>query len=557
MDLNDEIYKSIKDLELIDQSKLDEAADLAKKHNQPLSKVLLEQDLIDDENLGKVTADILKLPFISFKRATISIDALKTIPEPIARKNRVLPFVINDKQIKIAVSNKDNLELVNNIAKKISLELVTYFATDREIENGLTLYDQDLQKTFDEILTKISGSEAEKKQTDAPIISLVDLLIERASRAKASDIHVEPAKSNSKVRFRIDGVLADVVTISKPIHEQIVSRIKVLARLRTDEHFSAQDGKLKANLSDEDLDVRVSIVPTTEGEGVVMRLLSSKSRQFGLSDLGMSEKDLQKVTNGYNKPYGMVLSTGPTGSGKTTTMYSILKIINTRARNIDTIEDPVEYEILGVNHIQVNPKTNLTFAEGLRSILRQDPDIIFVGEIRDRETAGIAVNAAMTGHLVLSTLHTNDAATSLPRLIDMDIEPFVVSSSINVIVAQRLVRKICEHCKVSQVISKGDLSSHLLASSVTKLVLSGEEVRVYKGKGCDVCQHTGYIGRLGIFEVLEISDPLKELINRKADANEIKNQAIKEGMTSMLDDGLNKVKQGLTSLEEVLRSVKE
>jgi type II secretory ATPase GspE/PulE/Tfp pilus assembly ATPase PilB-like protein len=306
------------------------------------------------------------------------------------------------------------------------------------------------------------------------------------------------------------------------------------------------------------LDVRVSIVPITNGEKIVLRLLSEKSRSFGLSDLGLGEQDLTKVETAFKKPYGMLLSTGPTGCGKTTTMYAVLKLLNKRDVNIMTIEDPVEYEIGGVNQIQVNTKTNLTFAKGLRSIVRQDPNIILVGEVRDAETAGIAVNSAMTGHLVLSTLHTNDAATAIPRLLDMGVEPFLVASSVNVIIAQRLVRTICMKCRVSEEVSKKAIATLLqVPEDMISSVYKEDSCRTYKGKGCPVCHDTGYVGRVGLFEVMEITDPIREAITGKKDAAVIKDIAVKEGMSTMMMEGIKKVKEGVTTLEEVIRVVRE
>ena len=313
---------------------------------------------------------------------------------------------------------------------------------------------------------------------------------------------------------------------------------------------------MRLSLEEENLDIRVSIIPITEGEKAVLRLLSSRSREYTLADLGMSEKDLQKVTAAYNKSYGMILSTGPTGSGKTTSIYAILKILNTREGNITTIEDPVEYRIKGANQVQVNPKTNLTFANGLRSILRQDPNIIFVGEIRDSETAGIAVNAALTGHLVLSTLHTNDAATAIPRLTDMKVEPFLVASTVNIIIAQRLVRKICDMCKTTQTTTQQELTKHLPADIVKKHFGDQNELTLYKGKGCKICHNTGYTGRVGVFEVLEVGKEIRRLITERNDSDIINKAAIEEGMTSMLDDGLDKVQKGVTTVEEVIRVTK-
>jgi type II secretory ATPase GspE/PulE/Tfp pilus assembly ATPase PilB-like protein len=385
---------------------------------------------------------------------------------------------------------------------------------------------------------------------------IVDLLINYAAEDKASDVHIEPQEKNSLVRFRIDGILHDVLLLPKNLHDQVITRIKILSRLRTDEHFTPQDGKMRISLEEEDIDIRVSILPVTEGEKAVLRLLSSKFRKFSLVDLGMNEKDLKKVKDAYSRSYGMILSTGPTGSGKTTSIYAILKLLNTREKNITTIEDPAEYRIKGVNQINVNVKTNLTFANGLRSILRQDPNIIFVGEIRDSETAGIAVNASLTGHLVLSTLHTNDAATALPRLIDMNVEPFLVASTVNVIIAQRLVRKICEICKNTRNITPEELLKNLPPEIINKYIEKKTTITIYQGAGCKICHMTGYSGRIGVFEVLEITKAIRDLITKRQDADVILQKAIQEGMTTMLDDGLEKVFQGLTTIEEVLRVTK-
>ena len=439
--------------------------------------------------------------------------------------------------------------ILEMITRKTNQKAFAYYATDRDIFNKLWIYRRDLQQTFDALL----------KNRTIPVAKIVELIINYAYQDRTSDIHIEPQEEDTIIRFRIDGILHDVLVLPKKLHDQIVTRIKVLASLRTDEHMAPQDGKMRVSLEEEELDIRVSILPIVYGEKIVTRLLASRFRQFSLVDLGMNEGDLEKVTNGFKKSFGMVLSTGPTGSGKTTSIYSILKIINSREKNITTIEDPVEYRMKGVNQIQTNVKANLTFAEGLRSILRQDPNVIFVGEIRDSETADIAVNAALTGHLVLSTLHTNDAATTLPRLSDMGVEPFLVASTVNVIVAQRLLRKICEMCKSSYDLSMKELLSNLPQEIVTKH-FGGEVkevVRVYKGAGCGVCHNTGYTGRVGVFEVLVVSNNIRKLITQKADADLIQKQAVKDdGMATMLDDGLKKVIQGVTTIEEVLRVTK-
>jgi len=329
-----------------------------------------------------------------------------------------------------------------------------------------------------------------------------------------------------------------------------------LAELRTDEHLAAQDGKMRSKQEEENLDIRVSILPIADGEKAVLRLLSSRSRQYTLKDLGMSDADLDKLTRAFSKSYGAIMCTGPTGSGKTTTIYAILKIINTRDKNITTIEDPVEYRIQGANQIQVNTKSNLTFASGLRSILRQDPNVIFVGEIRDGETAGIAINAALTGHLVLSTLHTNDAATAVPRLIDMKVEPFLVASTVSVILAQRLVRQICSHCKGQLEVSYEDISKSFPPEIIKDNWDKKPKYTIFKGKGCKICRMLGYHGRVGLYEVLEVSKDIRQLIIDRADADTIAKAAMKEGMKTILMDGFAKIAAGVTTVEEVLRVTK-
>src|SRR3989344_5018388 len=380
-----------------------------------LSETLVEKDIISDENLGILISDFLKYPFIVLAKPTIDPDIFNIVPEKMARKKKVIPFAKDATGVKIAMADPSDKQLIQMISKKIGLPVTIFLATDQDISNALRIYRKDLQRTFDQLIkTGIGVNSGPATVNEVPMLKIVDLLINYAYQDKASDVHIEPEEKDSLIRFRIDGILHDVLFLPKNLHDQIITRIKILSRLRTDEHLSLQDGKMRINVEEEEIDVRVSILPIADGEKAVLRLLAARYRQFSLIDLGMNEEALKKVTSAYNKSYGMVLSTGPTGCGKTTTIYAILTILNTREKNITTIEDPVEYRIMGVNQIQANPKTNLTFANGLRSILRQDPNVVFVGEIRDDETAGIAVNAALTGHLVLSTLHTNDAATSLP-----------------------------------------------------------------------------------------------------------------------------------------------
>ena len=521
----------------------------------PLQEAAIEKDAISDENLGILIADYLKYPFISLAKISIPEDVFSIVPERLARKYKLVSFAREADGIKLAMVDPTNKDLIDIISKKTKLKVVPYFATERDIENALQLYRKDLQQVFDELLQGVIGT-TDVDAEDAPIAKMVDLLITYAYRDKASDIHIEPEENDLLVRFRIDGILHDMLYLDKKLTERILTRIKILSRLRTDEHLSAQDGKIRMIVDDENLDLRVSIIPIAEGEKAVLRLLSSHFRQFSLLDLGMKEEDLKKVNAAFNRSFGLILSTGPTGSGKTTTIYSILKILNTREKNITTIEDPIEYRIKGVNQIQVNAKTNLTFASGLRSILRQDPNVIFVGEIRDSETAGIGVNAALTGHLVVSTLHTNDSATALPRLIDMKVEPFLVASTVNVIIAQRLVRRICESCRIQVILKRSDIAKNISEEIIAKHFPLGEDLKVYQGKGCKVCHHTGYLGRIGIFEVLEMTETIKKLIADKNDSDVIAKEAIREGMSTMQEDGMDKIVKGITTLEEVLRVTK-
>lgn len=383
------------------------------------------------------------------------------------------------------------------------------------------------------------------------IIKVIDLLVAYAYELRASDIHIDPTEEEIRVRMRIDGVLNTKLTIPSKIHDEIISRIKVLAGLRTDEHQAAQDGRFRIKVDERTpIDIRVSIAPTYYGENAVLRLLIDTEERFTLESLGFSKGDREKIENAMNKPTGMILATGPTGSGKTTTLYTILKTLNTEDVSIITIEDPIEYAISGIEQIQVNSTSDLTFANGLRSILRQDPNIIMVGEIRDRDTASIAVNTALTGHLLLSTLHTNDASTTLPRLLDVGVEPYLVASTVNIAIGQRLVRRICSKCAKDRPVTfaeKERLKELAPSASIPETVK--------EGNGCSVCSDTGYKGRISINEVLVVGADVREAILKKASSREIHAIAVKNGMTPMIDDGIEKVKAGCTTFEEILRVV--
>ena len=408
-------------------------------------------------------------------------------------------------------------------------------------------------------LKNFIDEEIKKPVDEISIVDLLQNLILYSYYLRASDLHLEPFDRYLRVRARIDGVMHTIFTLPKEIQDEIVTRVKILANLRIDEHLAPQDGRFKYKIADEgkEFDIRVSIMPTYYGENCVMRLLVEPEKEFTLENLGFSDRDLEIVKRAILKPYGMILVTGPTGSGKTTTLYTILKLLNSENVTIITLEDPIEYSVEGINQIQVNPQAGLTFDTGLRSILRQDPDIIMVGEIRDKETAAISINAALTGHLLLSTLHTNDAATVFPRLLEMEVEPFLIASTVNVAIAQRLVRTICEECKDERNLSETEIKG--LERFVPEEILKelSKRSKTYHGKGCSVCNQTGYLGRIGIFEVLNVTNNIREAIIERKHSSEIKEIAKKEGMTTMVEDGFRKVLRGITTIEEVLRVIYE
>lgn len=567
-------------LGVIDPNILTEAFTTAQTTGQPFEEILLSRELITDDQLGKIVADLLSVPIVRLSERTIPLSVLKLVPERFARSQRIIAYEQQNATLCVASSNPKPRLAFEFIAKKVGLPIKLAYATNQDIEEALGLYAPELAEVFDDLIKNKLTSAGMGTEVEPPIKQLIDTILYFAYEYRASDIHLEPGESETVVRFRVDGLLTDMVMLPSAFHAQLVSRLKVLAHLRTDEHQAAQDGKFQWHgqvqdstlsvvaLETEPLDLRVSIVPVTEGEKVVMRLLAERSRQFSLHDLGLSSHAIAQVEAAYSRPYGMILTTGPTGSGKTTTLYAILKKLNARTVNIMTIEDPVEYDLEGVNQIQVNSKTNLTFAAGLRSIVRQDPDIILVGEIRDEDTADIAINAAMTGHLVLSSLHTNDAATSIPRLLELGVEPFLIASTVNVVIAQRLARKVCQKCRVSQTLTADQLVEKLTISGQTPLtpeiktflasrIGKRQKIRLYSGKGCALCHRSGFHGRIGIYEVLVLDETIRQAIIAKQDAFAIQDLARTAQMQTMLEDGIDKVLEGVTTVEEVLRVTKE
>lgn len=532
------------------------ATEKVEKENVSFERAITESGVMSDVNYVRTIADHNNYHFVDLKDIKIEEKYLKQIPKIVAYAQRAVLFDGEGDVLKLATTDVENYEFIKLLEKSMGKNIDVYYATEAGINESLRYYKGDLREKISEHIERCTSNRQE-----GDIVALVDLFLEYAHDSHSSDIHIEPLDKDVLVRFRIDGILHEVAMYPKEIHEQIVFRIKILAHLQTDEHSTAQDGRFEQETDGMTFDIRVSVMPVTGGENVVMRLLISHENEFLLDKLGLSNEDYKKVVNAANKPHGMILTVGPTGSGKTTTLYTILGMLNNPEVNIMTIEDPVEYDMERIQQTQVNQKKDLTFATGLRSIVRQDPDIIMVGEIRDEETADIAVNAAMTGHLLLSTLHTNDAATTFPRLIEMGIEPFLVASSVNVIVAQRLVRKICTRCRKSRLLNEEEqkllnVSADIQTYFKDKGIKDISKVRLYEGAGCKVCGDTGFSGRVGLFEVMEIGEGIRSLVAQKTPAASINAKAQELGMTSLLHDGLEKVIDGATTLEEVVKATR-
>lgn len=545
----------------------------AEKADIPLLELLLSKNIIEEQAVFNKAGEILNIPFVSLKGKEIRRDILNMIPSPVANANNVICFDKNEKEIFLAMTDPTDLQTAEFIRRKTGLEPKIHITTFSDLKDALHRYRVDLEEEMKIIQDKKEDEKAgdlKKVAEELPIINIVNSILEHAIFEGASDIHIEPNEKELAIRYRIDGILKLVMNLPKNFQSGVVARIKILANLKIDEHMVPQDGRFKIQLQNDKMAFRVSIIPVYDGEKIVMRLLPEGAKPLTLDQLGFLPKVKVLVENAIKKPNGMILVTGPTGSGKTTTLYSVLGILNQPGVNISTVEDPIEYRIQGVNQSQINPKIGFTFASGLRAFLRQDPNIIMVGEIRDQETAEVAVHAAMTGHLVLSTLHTNDAPTTIPRLTDMGVPPFLVSYTTNIVMAQRLVRKICQYCKKEYKLDKASTDALLKvfdAERITtilkenKLLEEGEknleEMTFYKGDGCPRCNNSGYKGRMGIYEVLEINQEIIQKINEHADSNALKDTARKNGMVTMSEDGLIKAKMGITSISEILRVTKE
>ena len=570
------------DAGLITKKKFNQVLKKAKKTDQKVGDLLVSEGHISEEDLIKIEAYVMGIPFVDLEKEEIPPNVLKIIPEPVARSHNIVAFRKKGNNLEVAMLDPADLKTIEFIKKKAGLKILPRLTTSDGIKNALKQYQKTLEAEFGDIIKKDAGvispikeekepegqKELKKVAEELPVIRIVDTLIHHAILQRASDIHIEPLEKELVVRYRIDGILRDAMVLPKKAASGIVARIKVLSDLKLDEHRLPQDGRFKVETEDYKYSIRVSVLPVINGEKVVMRLLSESAKAHTLEGIGLRDQALEKVQISLKKPVGMILVTGPTGSGKTTTLYTVMDLLNDPQVNISTIEDPVEYRMPRINQTQVNKKIGLTFASGLRSLVRQDPDVIMVGEIRDEETAALATNAALTGHLVLSTLHTTNAAGAIPRLIDMEVEPFLISSTLNVILAQRLVRKLCDdkekyNLKKSEVdalrkqVDVNRILKILKEEELAKPNDNFEDIVFYRPEKGEKKEGEGYSGRIGIFEVLLVSETIKELINQEANTDTIQNRAQQEGMRTMVEDGFIKAAQGITSIEEVLRVIKD
>lgn len=540
---------------------LDETRSARTSNSGGFFSQLIRKKVISEKKLLEILSEHFGLPFWpELPMETINIDFTQSISIQYLKKHKIIPLLTPDNPV-IALNDPSNFQPVDDlrhILKNPNLSVVLALqdtivtainlAYDMSRSSAKDYFEEMNESSTDDLISKIDETaDLLDEASDAPIIKLVNLILSGAIKDRASDIHIEPYSGNLKIRYRIDGVLYDILSMPRRIQSPLISRVKIMAKLNIAEKRLPQDGRIEIKIADRLVDIRVSVIPTAFGERVVLRLLDKTSSILMLSDLGMHDERIKLLNKLIKSPYGIILVTGPTGSGKTTTLYAALSTINHPEINIITIEDPIEYQMDGVGQIQVNPKIDLTFAAGLRSIVRQDPDVILIGEIRDRETAEIAIQSSLTGHLVFSTLHTNDAASAVTRLIDMGIEPFLVTSSIVAIIAQRLVRVLCPHCKEIYVPDEESLANLGLEKSVLK------NNNFYRKKGCNLCMQTGFRGRTAIFEILTVDDEVKKLVLKTSDANQINELALKQGMITLQKDGIDKVLSGITTTEEVLR----
>ncbi len=520
------------------------AAEAASHDSAGYVDYLIRSELLSKQLLGQALAEEYHLKFVDLGAHPLSKEQVELLPEDVSRKQRVVAVRANEHAIVLATDAPKQIDTATLKPLLAGKKPLLAYTLPEYIEASFNLYERPLATRFSQII--------ETGKRVAP--EIVDEIIKDAISFAASDIHFEPQLDNVVVRFRVDGALREAGVLPRENYDNVLNRIKVESGMRIDEHLTAQDGAIQRHDDTHTTDLRVSLIPTVNGEKVVMRVLSSYVQDYSLSDIGLNETHRQLIESYAAKPFGMILTTGPTGAGKTTTLYALLKLLNKPNVNITTIEDPVEYKMAGVNQIQVREQTNMTFAKGLRAIVRQDPNIILVGEIRDRETAEISVNAALTGHLLLSTFHANDAATAIPRLIEMDIEPFLLASTLEIVIAQRLARKICTTCRYSMPLQEA-LNLTVKTPGINLEDYFEGTTTVYAGKGCNVCSGSGYKGRIALFQFLEVTPEMQELILKSPSGQEVEALAHKQGSIAMFDDGIQKVKSGMTTLSEVVRVV--
>lgn len=555
---------------LVTADVFDRLLEEAQRKGQDIVDVLVSNHIAEKGYLDDAVAKALGVPRITLAASSIDKDVLKLLPEGVARDRQAVIFRREeDGTFDVAMANPSDLETIEFLTTRLKARVKPFLATQDDLNQGFSVYgyevEQDFKKIIEDNIRNSLANQLGKNMTDVasqlPVMGVVENILSYAMASRASDIHIEILEDATFIRYRIDGILYEVMSITKAIHPAIVARIKLLAGLKIDEHYAPQDGRFRYQVGNQTIDIRVSVIPTFYGEKVEMRLLESSQKPLSLEEIGMSPEAVKVVSENLKRSYGMILSCGPTGSGKSTTLYALMNILNRPQVNVTTIEDPIEYNMRYVNQTQINPQAGITFASGLRSLLRQDPNVIMVGEIRDAETADISVQAALTGHLILSSLHTNDAPTAVPRFFDLNVPPYLVASVLSLVVAQRLVRKICPSCIYSY-----DADEHIasvIKSQRRELGISDEESitipkTFYRGKGCSVCGMTGYIGRSGIFEVLEVNDEVKKTIDSDHfDIDELRAEARRNGMVTMFEDGLRKVELAETTIDEVLRVIRE
>ncbi|MDP8248954.1 MAG: type II secretion system ATPase GspE [Candidatus Tritonobacter lacicola] len=548
------------------EAQIKKCLSIQKMEGAKIGQVLMEQGFVTEEELLLALSEQLDVPYVKrITEAMVDRDLLEKVPKNFVQTYRIMPLSKSGNAVKVATTDPLAIQPLDDIGLILECGVQPVLARSEEIVNAINSFYGHAAGAAEQLIEDISGEDIPTQVIDiiddaedvldiankAPVIKFINLMIFQAVRDRATDIHIEPYEKELVVRYRIDGILYKTLSPPKSMQGAIASRIKIMSHLNIAEKRLPQDGRIRIKMADKDIDIRVSIVPTSFGERIVLRLLYKSEQYYSLDQLGLSHDKLETLVKLIHIPHGIILLTGPTGSGKTTTLYGSLTKINTPDKNIITVEDPVEYQISGIGQIQVNRKINLTFANGLRSILRQDPDVMMVGEIRDLETAEIAIQASLTGHLVFSTLHTNDSAGAVTRLVDMGIEPYLVASSVIAMIAQRLVRVICQHCRESYEPTPETLAQLGLKKSDLK------DGVLWRGKGCDSCLKTGYLGRTGIYEILKVDNEIRKMILEKADSNEIKKRAVKKGMLTLRADGLRIVVEGITTLEEIMRVTQE